>query len=51
MRAVKKHDAVSNATQLERWQDVRDRIAPRGESNVYPCRTRARGANRNSELL
>ena len=27
MRAVKKHDAVSNATRLERRQDVRDRIA------------------------
>src|SRR5262249_8470606 len=27
MRAVKNHDAVSNATRLERRQDVRDRIA------------------------
>ena len=27
MRAVKKHDAVSNATRLERGQDVQDRIA------------------------
>ena len=27
MRAVKNHDAVSNATPLERRQDVRDRIA------------------------
>jgi hypothetical protein len=26
-RAVKNHDAVSNATRLERRQDVRDRIA------------------------
>src|SRR3974377_1500243 len=27
MRAAKNHDAVSNATRLERRQDVRDRIA------------------------
>jgi hypothetical protein len=27
MRAVRNHDAVSNATRLERRQDVRDRIA------------------------
>jgi hypothetical protein len=27
MRTVKNHDAVSNATRLERRQDVRDRIA------------------------
>ncbi len=27
MRAVKNHAAVSNATRLERRQDVRDRIA------------------------
>ena len=27
MRAVKNHDAVSNATRLERRRDVRDRIA------------------------
>ena len=27
MRAVKNHDAVSNATRLERRHDVRDRIA------------------------
>jgi hypothetical protein len=27
MRAVKNHDAVSNATRLERRQDVCDRIA------------------------
>ena len=27
MRAVKNHDAVSNATRLERRQDVRDRIS------------------------
>jgi hypothetical protein len=27
MRAIKNHDAVSNATRLERRQDVRDRIA------------------------